>query len=131
MTDTSQWDVDPLSLPFWEAANRRQLVIQRCRACGHHQFYPRPFCIRCSSDDVEWVEARGTGTIYSQTTIRVQLLPELPPPYVAAIVELDEGPRLATNIVGASRIGDRVRVSWRERDGKPPVPVFEAIQAGE
>jgi uncharacterized OB-fold protein len=119
---------DPLSRPFWEAAGRRELVIQRCRACGQHQFYPRPFCLQCFRDELEWVRARGTGTIYSQTTVRAQIAPGFTPPYVAAIVELDEGPRLATNIVGGTpNIGDRVRVTWRERDGQPPLPVFEPL----
>jgi len=63
------------------------------------------------------------------TVTRVQLLPELPPPYVVALVELDEGPRLLTNIVGAPcKIGDRVRLAWRTREGAPPLPVFEVLQ---
>jgi uncharacterized OB-fold protein len=116
---------DPLTAPFWAAAERRQLVIQRCAACGVYQFYPRPFCLRCGSDAVEWVPARGTGTIYAQTTVHVPVVPELTPPYVVALIELDEGPRYTANVVGGpSAIGDRVRLAWRERAGLPPLPVF-------
>ena len=116
---------DPLMAPYWEAAAEHRLVVQRCSGCGRHQFYPRPFCLACQSDDVVWVEAAGTGTVYSQTTTRLQVLPELPPPYVVALVELDEGPRLVTNIVdGQAAIGERVELAWRDRADGPPLPVF-------
>lgn len=126
--DDSSWPDDPLTAPFWAAARERSLVVQRCDDCGAYQFYPRPYCLRCFGAGVRWVPSAGTGTVYSLTTVRIQVLPELPPPYRVAVVELDEGPRLTTNIVGPDcRIGDRVRVTWRERDGFPPVPVFEPI----
>lgn len=113
---------DPLTWPFWEAAGRRQLVIQQCGECGRHQFYPRPFCLACYSDDVTWVTASGDATVYSQTTVHLT-----DPPYTVAVVELAEGPRLTTAIVGdAVSIGDPVRVQWQERDGLPPLPVFSA-----
>jgi uncharacterized OB-fold protein len=118
---------DPTSAPFWAAARERRLVIQRCGDCGVHQFYPRPMCLSCGSGAMTWVEARGVGTIHSMTTLRVQVTPDLEPPYVVALVELAEGPRLLTNIVGgACAIGDAVRVTWRERPDAPPLPVFES-----
>ena len=117
---------DPTTAPFWAAARERRLLIQKCRTCGSHQFYPRPICLACGAAEVEWVQARGAGTIHSMTTMRLQVLPELPPPYVVALVELEEGPRLLTNIVGGGcAIGDPVRLAWRERAGAPPLPVFE------
>jgi uncharacterized OB-fold protein len=117
---------DALSAPFWEAAARRELILQRCAECGHWQFYPRPFCLACQSDNVGWQPAAGTGTVYSQTTVNIQIAPEFTPPYVVAVVELDEGPRLTTNIVnGDTQIGDKVKVAWRERENAPPLPVFE------
>jgi hypothetical protein len=116
---------DPLSRPFWAAAARRELVVQRCGDCGHHQFYPRPYCLRCQSDRIGWVKARGTGTVYAMTTVHMAPGPAFTPPYVAAVVELSEGPRLTTNLVdGDFRIGDAVEVAWRERPDAPPVPVF-------
>jgi hypothetical protein len=118
---------DPLTAPFWRAAERRELVVQRCLACGHHQFYPRPHCLRCRGAELEWRPVRGAGTVYSLTVVRFAVVPELAPPYAVALVELDEGPRLLANLVGRPcPIGARVRVAWREREGLPPLPVFQA-----
>lgn len=119
---------DPTHAAFWAAAARGSLTVQHCKACGHYQFYGRPFCLRCQSDDVVWSAVRGTGTVYSSTCVRRSWIAEFTPPYTVAIVELDEGPRLITNIVnGNAAIGERVRVTWRERTGLPPVPVFEPL----
>jgi uncharacterized OB-fold protein len=116
---------DPLSRPFWEAAREHRLVVQRCRACQHSQFYARPFCLACEKNELDWVEVGGTGTVYSVVTVRVKVLPELEPPYQVAVVELDEGPRLTANIDGPEvPIGARVSVGWRDRDDLPPLPVF-------
>jgi uncharacterized OB-fold protein len=116
---------DPLTEPFWAAAERHEFVLQRCAGCGAFQFYPRPFCLRCGSADVAWVPSAGTGTIHSQTTVHVPVIPELTPPYVVALIQLDEGPRYTAGIVGGpSAIGDRVRLTWRDREGRPPLPVF-------
>jgi uncharacterized OB-fold protein len=120
---------DPMTAPFWTAARQHKLLIQRCNACGSHQFYPRPMCLKCSSLDLAWVPSCGTGTVYSMTTVRVPVTADLSPPYVVALVDLDEGPRLLTNLVNQSfRIGDRVRVQWRAREPLPPVPVFGHIE---
>jgi uncharacterized OB-fold protein len=120
---------DPMHAPFWEAARRRELVVQRCRACGAHQFFARPFCVACDGGEVEWVRASGFGTVYSMTTVYRQASPDFAVPYVNALVELDEGPRLLTGIVGGScAIGDRVRVAWRERPGAPPLPMFTPLE---
>jgi uncharacterized OB-fold protein len=116
---------DPLTRPFWEAASRRELVLQRCAECGHHELFPRPFCVRCGSDRVEWVRAAGTGTVYSTTIVRIEISPDFEPPYSVALVDLDEGPRMLGLVDGeACAIGDPVGVAWRDREGGPPVPVF-------
>jgi uncharacterized protein len=119
---------DPVSAPFWAAAREKRLLLQRCRACGQHQFYPRNFCLSCESSAVEWVQAKGTGVIYSMTVIRVPVIPDLEPPYVVALIQLTEGPRLLSNVVTQPcRIGDAVHVRWRERADGPPLPIFERI----
>ena len=122
----SEQDIaDPVTEPFWQACLEHRLVIQRCKGCGAHQFYPRPFCLACESVSLEWVDAKGHGTIYSLTTVRVPVTEELTPPYLLALVDLDEGPRLLTNIEAANAaIGDKVDLAWRERNGMPPLPVF-------
>lgn len=126
MSETMRSD-DPVLWPYWEAAARRELAVQKCRSCGHHQHYPRPFCLACDHDGLDWVTTLGRGTVHSVTTVHVALVPDRKPPYQVVLVALDEGPRLIAGIEGAHRgIGDRVRVIWREREGMPPLPYFEA-----
>ena len=116
---------DPTTAHFWEAARRHELVVQRCEACDRRQFYPRPFCLGCLGRDLSWVQVSGRAVVYAQTTNRLAVLPELEPPYVVALVDLEEGPRLLTNIVGDPvAIGERVVLDWRERADAPPLPVF-------
>ncbi len=125
---SDQGIADPTTEAFWQACLERRLVVQKCNACGHHQFYPRPFCLACEATELSWVEAKGTGSIYSLTTVRLPVTEELPPPYLLALVDLDEGPRLLTNIEAeTAAIGDKVSVAWRERQGLPPLPVFRRV----
>lgn len=122
---SDQGIADPTTEPFWQACLERKLMVQKCKSCGHHQFYPRPFCLSCEATSLAWAEVSGSGTIYSLTTIRLPVTDELPPPYLLALVDLDEGPRLLTNIEGEkASIGDRVQVAWRARGDLPPLPVF-------
>ena len=103
------------SRPFWEGTRAHELRLQRCRHCGKHIFYPRAACPFCLSERLEWVTAGGQGKIYSYTVVRRAMHPAFQDdvPYVLAIVELDEGPRLTTNIVAAAL--DEVRVDMRVR----------------
>ncbi len=120
---------DPVNSPFWEGASNRELRVQKCGTCQHHQHYGRPFCLACSSDDVAWVQVSGIGTVYSVTTVRMQIDPSMEPPYQVALVDLEEGPRLMSGIVGAEvKIGDRVHVSWRDRENEPPLYVFQLAE---
>jgi uncharacterized OB-fold protein len=79
--------------------------------------------------EVVWVEASGDGTVYSKTNVQVEV-PGFTPPYDVAIVQLDEGPRLMTHLLGGEvPIGGRVRIDWRERpDGLPPLYAFVAAR---
>jgi uncharacterized OB-fold protein len=115
--------------PYWDAAREHRLLIKRCRACGEPHWYPRPFCPHCWSEDVEWEEASGGATLYTWSVVRRN---DLPPfgervPYITAVVDLDEGPRMLTNLVdvdeGDVDIGMRLRVTWQE-DGEYVLPVF-------
>ena len=120
---------DPLSAPFWEAARRHELVLQKCSNCGIARVIPRPFCVSCNADAVGWVRASGLATIYSMTTVHRSMSPSFAAPYINAIVDLDEGARLLTNIVDGAgcRIGDRVRLTWHARDPAPPLPMFTPL----
>ena len=87
--------------PFWDAAKDGRLLIKRCTDCGKFHFYPRPFCPHCWSESVEWVEASGRATLYTWSVVMRNDLPPFPErvPYVAAVVDLAEGPRMMTNVV--------------------------------
>lgn len=118
----------PETQPFWDGAKAGRLMIQRCRTCDRAYFYPRPFCPHCSSDDVEWFTASGRATLASYV-ISERAAPGFTAPYVIAIVELAEGPRMMTNIVGVDPAPDRLPldlplvVRFEER-GDVAVPVF-------
>ena len=90
---------DNTSAPFWAGAARGELLIQRCTACGHAQFYPRPLCIECAGE-TEWEQASGEGTVHTFTVIRKNLAPPFDGlgAYVVAMIELPEGPRMMSNV---------------------------------
>lgn len=85
---------------FWEAAQQGKLLIQECPSCGHRQFYPRNICVACGASP-GWLEASGRGTLYTYSVVRQYLLPPFKDmlPYVTAMVDLEEGVRMMTNIV--------------------------------
>jgi hypothetical protein len=93
--------VEAESQPYWDALKDGKLLIKVCHSCGKHHSYPRPFCPHCWSDEVEWVEAGGGGTLYTHSMVYRNDLPPFGPqvPYLAAVVDLDEGPRVMTRIV--------------------------------
>jgi uncharacterized OB-fold protein len=116
--------------PYWAAARDGKLLIKRCRACTEPFFYPRPFCPKCWSDDVQWEEASGRATLYTWSVVRQNDLPPWPSrvPYVAAVVDLDEGPRMLTNVEGCEpddlRVGMALRVAYRVESDDVTLPVF-------
>ncbi|MFE7647753.1 OB-fold domain-containing protein [Streptomyces phaeoluteigriseus] len=130
---TSRYDVpetDAFTRAYWEAAAGGRLLIRRCRACGRAHHYPREFCPHCWSEDVRWEEASGRASLYTWSVVHRN---DLPPfgertPYVAAVVDLAEGPRMATELVGGGepRAGAELEAAFREG-----VPVFRlALRAG-
>ena len=118
--------IDVASAPYWEAARQGQLLIAECVACGRVHHYPRPFCPFCWSENVRPVATSGTGTLYTYSTVYVNDLAPFKErlPYVAAIVELAEGPRLMTTIEGADaddlRVGMPVTAIFRPVDDADP-----------
>ena len=93
--------IDDETRPFWDGLKEHKFLLRHCNACGRDHYYPRPFCPTCWSDDLSWKEASGRGKLYTYSVVHVNDLPPFPErvPYVAAIVELDEGPRMMTNVV--------------------------------
>lgn len=94
-------EATPETQEFWDGARRGELRIQHCRACGKAYFYPRPFCPHCASRDVEWFTASGRATLYSYViNHRPARGFEDMAPYIIAVVQLEEGPRMMTNVIG-------------------------------
>ena len=120
MSDTSRPKPLPVitedSRPFWEGCKRGVFLLQQCETCQHYQFYPRLYCMQCGADGLRWQQASGRGVIYSYTFIHQNKSPEFinDTPYNVAIIQLEEGPRLMSNIVdvapGELRIGLPVMV---------------------
>jgi uncharacterized OB-fold protein len=123
----------PETAEYWAGAKRHELMIQRCRGCGRHQFYPRVLCTSCSSRDVEWVRASGRATVRSYTVVRrpVSEAYAADVPYVVALVTLAEGPTMMTHVVGgpveAMRIGMHVEVAFQDWSETVSVPVFRPV----
>ena len=120
---------------FWNAAAQQQLSIQRCQDCRAWVWTPRPSCNECGSEKVEWTAMSGKGEVYSFTVIR-QVVgraaskafePDIP--YVIAWVDLDEGPRLITNIIGCPvedvKLGMKVTVQFEKASEKIWLPKFK------
>jgi uncharacterized protein len=116
--------------PFWDAAREGRLLIRRCRSCGRPHHYPRPFCPHCWSDAVQWVEASGRATLYTWSVVFTNDLPPFSErlPYVAAVVDLEEGVRLMTNVIGCEpdrlEIGMPLVVDYRPLTDEITAPVF-------
>ncbi|HTT76255.1 MAG TPA: Zn-ribbon domain-containing OB-fold protein [Candidatus Binataceae bacterium] len=116
--------------PYWEGCKAHELRIQRCEACGHNQFYPRIYCTQCMSDRVEWIKASGRGHVLSYTIVHRPVSPAFAGevPYVVALVTLDEGPAMMTNLVGCVperlEIGMPVMVTFEDWTEEIAIPKF-------
>ena len=98
MTDRPVPKPTPETQHYWDGARQGELRLQRCEDCAHVYFPPRPFCPSCSSRAVSVFAASGRGTLYSYV-INHMKTPGFEPPYAVAVVALEEGPRLMSNIV--------------------------------
>lgn len=120
-----------ISRPFWKYAREHRLVLQYCPPCDRYLYYPRPYCVRCLNAELEWREVSGRGRVYSFTVVRRAASPAFADrvPYVHAIVELDEGPRMTTNIVGCAPeevvIGLPVRAIFHDASEEVGLVFFE------
>ena len=117
--------------PFWDSCRRGQLVIQRCGDCNEYQWYPRGICANCWSGNIRWVQSSGKGTVWTYTITqqnRTTGFAEMVP-YVLALVELEEGVRMFTNIVdcepGDVEIGMAVEVTFQTATPQISIPYFK------
>jgi uncharacterized OB-fold protein len=120
----------PETAEFWAGAEKGELRLPHCRTCDRYYFYPRPFCRYCASYDVDWRVVPGRGRLVSYVINYRPVEPiEGADARVVALVELDEGPRMMTNIVGVDPDPDKlpldapVQVAFESRGGKT-IPVF-------
>lgn len=129
----------PDTQPFWDGCAAGELRIQRCLECGQAFFYPRPVCPHCSSTLVEWFTASGQATLHSYV-ISHRPAPgfEAEAPYAIAVVELAEGPRMMTNLIGVPNtpedlVLDMPLLVTFEQRGDVSIPLFRPAQpsAGE
>jgi uncharacterized protein len=127
--------VTPEMAPFWEAARRRQLVVQRCTSCGTLRFPAREACSRCLSRQSEWTPVAGTGEVFSKAIMHQANHPAFAAvaPYAVVVVQLAEGVRMMSNVVdcavGDVRIGMSVEVVFQELDGDVTLPLFRPAPA--
>lgn len=109
MSDRPLPVITPETRHYWEGTRAGELRLQKCAECNHVYFPPRPFCPKCASRDVSVVRASGRATLYSYV-IHHRAAPGFTPPYSIAVVELEEGPRMMTNIVGCPQTPDALRL---------------------
>ncbi len=112
----------PATDPYWSFLQQGELRVQRCRSCNQLVFYPREICPYCSGHEFSWEKLSGRGKIYSFTVVRRPFLPEFDAmaPYIYAIVELEEGIKLASNIINCPVdevfIGMAVQATFQEQE---------------
>jgi uncharacterized OB-fold protein len=119
----------PETQHFWEGTQAGELRLQSCDDCRHTYFPPRPFCPKCGSRKVSIIKAAGKAKLFSYV-IHHRPAPGFTPPYAIAVVELDEGPRMMTNIVGCPQTPDallldmRLEVTFEKQSEQITLPFF-------
>lgn len=121
---------EPDSELFWQATKNHELTYQTCNDCANVVFYPRHHCPSCGSPDLTWRESAGLGTVYTFSIVRQNRSAAFRDlvPYVVAWIDLDEGFRMMSNVVGLQKVEDvqvglRVLVQWEDHEGVA-LPLF-------
>ena len=121
---------NPLTAPYWQAAQQGELKLPRCDACTKFHFYPRSACPHCGATDLTWQAVSGKGAVYSYTVVHRAPSKgfEALVPYVVAVIALAEGPHLMTRLTQVQpdtvRIGMRVQVAFEQQDDACTLPLF-------
>lgn len=119
-----------VTAPFWEATKERKLLLQWCDSCSQPIYYPRWACPRCLGESLSWRESAGVGVIYAFNVMHQPANPMMADqvPYVIALVDLEEGVRMVTNVVdvdpGEVKVGMAVRVRWENLSDGRHLPLF-------
>lgn len=118
--------------PFWDGTRRRELLLPWCLDCGAPHWFPRDACPACLNDRLAWRPATGRGVIYASSTMPKAAMPMLSDrvPYVVALVDLEEGVRMLSNVVGIdpaeATVGLAVTATWEPLSDGRHLVVFEA-----
>lgn len=127
-------DRSALVAAYLDGCSASELRLQRCDSCGAWQFYPRPFCTHCGSGDLSWRTASGLGRIATFSTVYRSIGPAYEAPYTIALIDLAEGPRMMSIIVGADpdtlAVGDPVSVAFETWAEDVSLPVFHVTSQG-
>ena len=126
--------LDVETRPFWEACQKGRLMLQRCTDCGHIRFPPTHFCAKCRSVKCDWVESKGHGRVFSWIVVRHPVPRDVyaqEVPYVVALIELDEGVRIPSNIIDCKpedvSAGMPVSVVFRAVTPDVTLPLFQPV----
>ena len=124
--------ITPLTQPYFDACNEGRLVIQQCDGCARWQFYPRHVCSHCGGGDLLWKEAAGTGRVASYTVVRRAISKAYTAPYVIALIDLDEGVRMMSQLREVDpdtvSVGQCVEVLFEQWVGEDSLPVFRPVK---
>jgi uncharacterized OB-fold protein len=114
---------DPVTAPFWESLKKEKIEVQRCDDCASYVFYPRALCPHCSSRRLTWTPVSGRGRIYTMTIVHKApgAAFQADAPYVVALVELDEGCRMMTNVIDVEADPSKVKI------GMPVEIVYDRV----
>lgn len=119
---------------FWLATRNKEFKYQQCSSCGTVVFYPRKHYLGCASGELEWKTASGRATVYSYSVVRQSYHPFFRNlvPYAVAWIDLEEGPRILSNVIGVDDpstdvyIGQSVQLEWEEHD-ELCIPLFRPV----
>jgi uncharacterized OB-fold protein len=118
----------PLAMPYFDGCKLGVLRLQQCAECQQFQFYPRTICSHCTSEKLQWQDASGSGVIASFTVVRKGVSAAYEAPYVVALIDLAEGPRLMSTLIDVDpedvTIGLPVRVDFSQWSEDISMPVF-------
>ena len=118
----------PVSQPYWDGCRRGELLVQKCRDCGGLTFIPQVACMHCLSPELEWVRSSGRGTVYSYTVVWRPQMPAFEVPYVVAIIDIEDGYQMLSNIVDCDpatvHVGMPVEVKFEARSAEITLPYF-------
>jgi uncharacterized OB-fold protein len=132
MNDPEQEKICPpdseLSRPYWDGCRKGELLLQHCNSCTRFQFYPRIICAQCHGDNLSWRSVSGRGHVASFTVVRHAISPAYKAPYIVALIDLEEGVRMMSQVVGCEperlAIGDPVGVKFEDWGRGYFMPVF-------